>query len=182
MTKPDFTKGDPIPEGANHDWTLGATGTRGWMYSEKLCTVDARQISITKVDPKSPADGKLAVGDVILGVGGEPFSYDPRTEFGKALTAAEATNGKFSLTRWKNGVTDEVVLQLPVLGTYSKTAPYKCEKSKKILDAGCEALAARMVNDPNYSRQGSISRSLNALALLASGDPKYMDLIKKEVE
>lgn len=26
MAMPDFTKGDVIPEGANHDWTLGATG------------------------------------------------------------------------------------------------------------------------------------------------------------
>ncbi len=182
MTNPDFTKGDPIPAGASHDWTLGATGARGWMYSEKLCTVDARQVRITKIDKTSPADGKLAVDDVILGVAGKPFSYDPRTELGKALTAAEASNGKLSLTRWKNGATDEVVLQLPVLGTYSKTAPYNCEKSKKILDAGCEALAARIQSDPNYARQNPIPRSLNALALLASGNPKYMDLIKKEVE
>lgn len=182
MQKPDFTKGDEIPAGANHDWTLGATGTRGWMYSDKLCTTDARQIRITKVDPKSPADGKLEVKDVILGVSGKPFSYDPRTELGKALTAAEATDGKLSLTRWKNGTTDEVVLELPVLGTYSKTAPYNCEKSKKILEAGCEALAKSIANDPNYARQSPIPRSLNALALLASGDPKYMELIKKEVE
>ena len=28
MAVPDFTKGDPIPEGATHDWTLGATGAR----------------------------------------------------------------------------------------------------------------------------------------------------------
>jgi hypothetical protein len=182
MTNPDFTKGDPIPAGAIHDWTLGATGTRGWMYSDKLVTSDARQIRITKIDPKSPADGKLDVGDIILGVAGKPFSYDPRTELGKALTTAEATDGKLTLTRWKKGTTDEVILQLPVLGTYSKTAPYNCEKSKKILEAGCQALAARMANDPNYARQNPIPRSLNALALLASGDPKYMELIKKEVE
>ena len=33
---PDFTKGDAIPTGAEHDWNLGATGTRGWMYSDKM--------------------------------------------------------------------------------------------------------------------------------------------------
>jgi hypothetical protein len=101
ITKPDFTKGDPIPAGATHDWNLGATGLRGWMFSDKLETSDARQVRITKVEKGSPADGKLEVGDVILGVGGKPFSYDPRTEFGKALTAAEAADGKLSLTRWK---------------------------------------------------------------------------------
>ena len=93
MAMPDFTKGDPIPEGATHDWTLGATGARGWMFSDKLETTDARQIRITEVAKGSPADGVLAVGDVILGVGGKPFSYDPRTEFGKALTVAESEAG-----------------------------------------------------------------------------------------
>ncbi len=82
---PDFTQGDKIPEGARHDWNLGATGARGWMFSDKLVTTDARQIYVTEVGKDSPADGILAVGDVILGVGGKPFSYDPRTEFGKAL-------------------------------------------------------------------------------------------------
>jgi hypothetical protein len=82
MAVPDLTKGDAIPAGADHDWNLGATGTRGWIYSDKMVTTDARQIYITKVDKNSPADGVLVVGDVILGDGGKPFSYDPRTEFG----------------------------------------------------------------------------------------------------
>jgi hypothetical protein len=92
LTIPDFTKGDAIPAKAKHDWTLGATGARAWMFSDKLPTSDARQIAITKVAKGSPADGVLNVGDVILGVGGKPFSYDPRTEFGMALTSAENTS------------------------------------------------------------------------------------------
>ena len=44
---PDFTQGDKIPEGANHDWTLGPTGARGWMFSDKLVTADARQMATT---------------------------------------------------------------------------------------------------------------------------------------
>ena len=83
---PDFTQGDAIPAKAEHDWNLGPTGLRGWMFCDKLVTTDARQISITKVEKGSPADGVFLVGDVILGVGGKPFSYDPRTEFGKAIT------------------------------------------------------------------------------------------------
>src|SRR5210317_2107655 len=75
-TPPDFTRGDEIPEGAKHDWTLGATGARGWMFSDRLVTTDARQIAITQVAEGSPADGVLAVGDVLLGVNGKPFSFD----------------------------------------------------------------------------------------------------------
>ena len=105
MANPDFTRGEKIPDGAEHDWNLGATGARGWMFPDKFVTADARQIKITKVAKGSPADGTLAVGDVILGVGGKLFSYDPRTEFGKALTVAEseAGGGKLVLTRWRGG-------------------------------------------------------------------------------
>jgi hypothetical protein len=182
ITKPDFTKGDAIPAEATHDWNLGATGCRGWMFSDKRSTTDARQIRITKVAKGSPADGVLAVGDVILGVGGKPFSYDPRTEFGKALTIAEseAGAGKLALIRWRAGKTEEVIVKLPVLGTYSATAPYNCPKSKKILEQGCEALAKRIAT-PTY-KENPIVRSLNALALLASGNPKYLPIVKKEAK
>ena len=94
---PDFTKGATIPEKATHDWNLGATGARGWIFSDKMVTTDARQIRITKVEESSPAAGILAVGDVILGVGGKPFAYDPRTELGKALTLAETVAGGSNL-------------------------------------------------------------------------------------
>ena len=146
MPNPDFTKGEPIPPDANHDWNLGATGTRGWMYCGNFATTEARQIKITKVAKGSPADGILAVGDVILGVGGKPFSYDTRTEFGKALTVAEseAGGGKLLVTRWRAGRKEEVALKLPVLGTYSATAPFDCPKSKLIYEQGCALLAKRV--------------------------------------
>lgn len=56
MPHPDFTKGDKIPEGATHDWTLGATGARGWIYSKNVTTSYARQIKVTKVAKGSPAE------------------------------------------------------------------------------------------------------------------------------
>ena len=181
---PDFTQGAKIPEDAKHDWNLGATGLRGWMYCDKMVTSDARQIAITKVAKGSPAYGILEVGDVILGVGGKPFSYDPRTEMGKALTAAEseAGSGELTLSRWRAGSSEEVVVKIPVLGTYSPTAPYDCPKSKRILEQGCRELAKRM-EDPSYTRRlDPIPRSLNALALLASGQESYLPLIQKEAQ
>ena len=180
---PDFTRGDKIPEGAKHDWNLGATGLRGWIFCDQLVTSDARQIAVTQVEKGSPAEGVLAIGDVILGVGGKPFSHDPRTELGKALTLAEseAGQGQLTLTRWRAGSSEEVALKLPVLGTYSATAPFDCLKSKRILEEGCRALARRM-DDPSYARSlDAIPRSLNALALLASGDTHHLPLIRREV-
>lgn len=181
VSMPDFTKGDAIPQDFTKDWNLGPTGARGWMFSDKLVTSDARQILITKVDVGSPADGILATGDVILGVAVKPFSYDTRTEFGKAITAAE-TDGKLALTRWRAGKEEQVVVALPVLGAYSATAPYDCEKSRRILEQGSKALALRMA-DENYPKtQNPITRSLNALALLASGQEAYLPLVKREAE
>lgn len=182
LAVPDFTKGEAIPAGAKHDWNLGPTGLRGWMFCDKLVTTDARQISITKVENGSPADRLFVVGDVILGVGGQPFSYDPRTEFGKAITAAEseAGGGKFIVTRWRAGKVEEVVIKLPVLGSYSATAPYDCPKSRRILEQGCKALAEKVAKSTHP--EDPIVRSLNALALQASGDPAYFPLVKKEAE
>ncbi len=182
IPNPDFLKGDPIPAEASHDWNLGATGCRGWMFSDKRSTTVARQIRITTVAKGSPADGVLAPGDVVLGVMGKPFSHDPRVEFGRALTTAEseAGAGELKLTRWRQGETKEVTVKLPILGAYSATAPYDCPKSQRILEQGCEALAKRIA-EPAY-KEGPIVRSLNALALLASGNPKYLPLVKKEAE
>ena len=187
MPNPDFTKGETIPEGATHDWNLGATGARGWMHSYWVSTHTARQIYITKVAENTPADGVLKVGDVILGVSGKPFSYDARIEFAKALTVAESTRGQgaFTMTRWRDGEVKEVTLQMPVLGTYSVTAPYDCPKSRVILQQGCEALAERMrrsdyTKNDDAQNINPITRSLNALALLASGNPDYLPLIERE--
>lgn len=179
---PDLTKGEPVPEGYDHDWNLGATGARGWMYPDKLTTTSARQIAVTKVHPGSPADGVLQVGDVIVGVGGKPFASNARVEFGKALSQAETvgSNGQLRLKVWREGKTATVIIKLPVLGSYSDTAPYNCQKSKRIFEQGCEALSKTML-DPSY-RPNPMVRSFNALALLSSGEAKYLPLIKREAE
>lgn len=180
LIKPDFTQGDPIPKGATHDWNLGPTGARGWIYSNKLETSEARQIRITKVEDGSPADGVLQSGDVILGIDDQPFAYDPRTELGKAIGAAEAVDGTLSLIRWRKGNTAKAVLQLSVLGAYSPTAPFDCPKSKRIFEQGCVALARKMKANPN--ERNGITRSLNALALIASGRPEYLPLVREQVQ
>jgi lysophospholipase L1-like esterase len=176
---PDFTNGDKLPEEAVNDWTLGATGARGWMYNIRLHTSLARQIYITEVAAGSPSDGILQEGDVLLGLNGAPFSQDPRVEFGKALTAAEAADGTLGLIRWRKGQIDQVSVQVPTLGAYSPTAPYDCPKSEKILNKTADRLAQRM-QEAGYEKMNPIPRALNALGLLATGDSKYHPLLKRE--
>ncbi|MFQ6131670.1 MAG: DUF6288 domain-containing protein [Armatimonadota bacterium] len=167
----DFTKGDQPDK--THDWTLGATGARGWMWAWRHRTTDARQILVTEVEAGSPADGVLEKGDVLLGVGGKPFDDDARIQFARALTEAEKTEngGVLRLLRWRDGSTEEVTLRLKVLGSYSDTAPYNCEKSRAIFEQGCRALAETGLD------RVSIPNDLNALALLASGEEQYRPLV-----
>lgn len=168
---PDFTRGDKQGEGK--DWTLGPTGARGWVYGWKGRTAEARQILITAVAPGSPADGKLLPGDVILGTGGRNFDGDARILLAKAIGQAESADGggRLKITRWRDGKTDELDLKLQVLGNYSATAPYDCEKSRRIFELGCQAIASRGLKGV------SIPNSINALALLASGKPAYRQML-----
>jgi len=181
-TPPDLTAGGERPGDAQHDWNLGATGARGWMHSYKMHTLSARQILITKVAKGAPADGRLEVGDVIVGINGKNFESDPRPALGRAITQAETErgDGKLSLRVWRAGQTKTITLKLPVLGSYSATAPFNCKKSERIIDNACATLAKNM-QDKGY-RPNTIVRSLNALALLASGDDQYAGLIEREAD
>ena len=128
---PDLTQSRNVDR--ERTYNLGATGLRGWIYTRpanffESCqgrtTTASRQILVTHVGKESPADGVMQVDDVILGVGGKPFSDDARKSFAVAIQEAEkeANGGILKLTRWRNGKTDEVQLKLRVLGTYSDTA------------------------------------------------------------
>ena len=177
-----------------HDWTLGATGARGWIWAAQHTTKDARQILITKVNPGSPADGILKVNDVILGINGKPFTSDARIAFANALTQAEtkAGGGRLSLVRFRDGDTKNVTVHIQVMGTYSPTAPYDDAKSRLIVKQGCEAIAKEIAGKNYKTRDANnhiiegrinpITRCLNAMALLGSGNPKYLPLVKKEAQ
>lgn len=90
--KPDFTKGDTLAKGGPHDWTLGPTGARGWIYTANGHSAEARQILVTSVAKDSPAAAVLSTGDVILGVDGKNFSGDARIQFAGAIVSDPASN------------------------------------------------------------------------------------------
>lgn len=177
---PDFTAGDPIPAGQAHDWNLGPTGARGWIYSNRLETTEARQIRITSIAAKSPADGVLQPDDVLLGVEDRPFQLDPRTELGQAISRAEASDGKLELLLWRNGQRKAATIAIPAMGSYSATAPFHCPKSEKIFRMGCDRLAFNMQQNPTAGNR--IVRSLNSLALLSSGREEFLPIIREQVK
>ncbi|NQU23761.1 MAG: HEAT repeat domain-containing protein [Candidatus Nealsonbacteria bacterium] len=166
---PDLTAGGQRDE-KSADFNLGATGARGWVFGWHEASYNSRQILVTEVADDSPAADVLQVGDVILGVDGKPFTKDARRSFGEALGTAEAT-GKLPLLVWRSGKKLGVTLEMEVLGPYSDTWPYDCRKSEKILESGCEWIASTELK--------GIPGDVNALALLASGEEKYLAKIKE---
>jgi hypothetical protein len=162
------------------EFHLGPTGAMGWMHvSRNSMTGEARQILVTKVESGCPAEGILKEGDIILGVNEKLFSGDARKAFGRAIIGAETekSGGKLRLIRWRTmdgaeprqGKEEEIVVKLPVLGTHSQTAPYHCPKSERIL----EQAVARLLEQKDWGRFGD-----KALALLATGEKKYLPLIR----
>jgi len=166
---PDLTAGGTRTPGTA-DFNLGPTGARGWVWGKRCGSYDSRQILVTEVAEDSPAAGVLEVGDVILGVHGQPFTEDARRSVGRAIGKAERT-GKLPLLIWRDGRQTKVTLALKVLGAYSDAWPYDCEKSRRILAQGCEWIASTELK--------SIPGDVNALALLASGEPKYLPIVKE---
>ena len=177
---PDLTR--DRPENRNFTYNLGPTGMRGWIFTKPADFIDScngrtttlsRQILVTHVGVKSPAEGVMAVDDVILGVGGKLFTDDARKSMGAAITEAEKyeQRGVLKLTRWRKGKTEEVSLKLRVIGGYSATAPYACPKSKLIFEDACTALSKERLT-PTW--HGAVS----GLALLATGDAKYLPKVK----
>ncbi len=179
-TPPDLTQ--PLTEDSGVDrkqtYNLGATGMRGWIYTRPATYLDSlqgrttalsRQILVTHVGDKSPADSVMKMDDVILGVGGKPFSDDARKSIAVAIQEAEkdANKGVLKLTRWRAGKAEEVQLKLAVIGTYSDTAPFNCPKSKRIFDDACKVLEKEELGSNLWG-------AINGLALLSTGRTEYL--------
>ena len=177
---PDLTKDKPAD--IKLTYNLGATGLRGWIYTKPAnffesqqgrTTTFSRQILVTHVGAKSPADGVIKINDVILGVADKPFADDARKSIALAIQDAEkeTNQGKLNLLVWRQGKTEKVQLKLRVMGSYSATAPFNCPKSKLIFDEACKVLENEPLRDDMWG-------AVNGLALMATGNPEYLPRVK----
>jgi len=174
-TPPDLLNGGVIND--LHDWQLGPTGMNGWLYALKMddgASRDARQVMVTFIEKGSPAEGKVKLNDVIIGVNGEKFTSDARRVLGKAIVEAEKkkNKGKLDLRIWRDGKEIDIVLTLKVMPTPSPSAPYNCPKTDAIVNNACDFLKAKEL------KPGWIGY-INALGMLASGRKDLMPKIKK---
>jgi hypothetical protein len=145
------------------DHLLGPTGI--------MAQAKGNQLPVQSIDPGSPADGKLKKGDTITGAAGKPLSKNARQEFAQAIDQAEASKGTLPLTL-KGG--RKISLQLQSLGSYSKTAPWNCQKT----DAIITRIADQMLESKTFVNN---QMPVGYIGLLATGEKKYLDVVKAEL-
>ena len=194
--EPDYTKGEKLGDGLNYQ-ALGPTGAIADIWATGLVrgTDKTRMLQIREVLKGTPADGVLQKDDVILGVvsphaDGKPktnarFDSNARRALSAALTEAEKkkNGGTLVLNVWRKGKTLPVTIKLQVMGAFSETAPWKCKKTEALIEAACKSILDRglFIKEGRHQGRirGGIQHWLEALGLLATGDKKYLPVIKK---
>lgn len=155
------------PFGADADDNLGATGLQATPNHTK------HYYEVTTVEAGSPADGKIQVGDRIVGTNGKLFSTDqykqygntpklyepstigwfvlqaPRREFADALEAAQTSNGQFVLDVLRGDQSLAITLSLPVKQPFGATYPWKCPRSTALLNAIRQQVETEYLTDIN---------------------------------
>jgi hypothetical protein len=172
-------------------YNLGITGLRA-----QLIAGEPKALLIKYVFPKSPADGLIQAEDRIIGAGGQLFKNEhqngygmkvfgavgPISEFADALENCQnpAGKGKLAVTVQHGGATKEVVLEVGrKYGTYAATYPAKCAKSDRVLAEMLQYLADHQQENGSFGNP--VHNTFAPLALLASGDKKYLPAVERSV-
>ncbi len=139
------------------------------------------QMRLSRIDKGSPAEasGKLKIGQMIESINGQTLKdIDPRIILGGIITKAEASDGmvKFMVKEKPEAKAEEVVVKIPVLGTYSKTWPLNCPKSDKIVRGEADFLAKSAIN------HASGIEGLGLLFMLSTGEDKDLEVAKRWVK
>ena len=175
--KGDYVVIDPRSGGGMH---LGPTGMWGMLLGQN--------IRVKRIDPGSPADGKVMLDDVIYGTKGNTFPAEREVIYylATAITEAETkeAGGKLILDIRRDGKLIQVPIQLRVMGSYSSTTPWNCEKSEKIV-AGAEEYMRKGLRPetglPHNSEYMYGPWNDSVLFLLAAGNPELQGLVRRYI-
>ncbi|MGB0774485.1 MAG: DUF6288 domain-containing protein [Akkermansiaceae bacterium] len=186
------TKVQPDAQAGGWFINLGITGVRA-----KITVESPKVLEVGYVFANTPAHGKVMVGDKITGVNGKPFGaahkfgygmkffgYEgPMMEFGNALEVSQGTNkGTLILNITRNDKDLKVLLQLgQKYGAFSKTYPYNCKKTDRILAESYSYLLKRQKPDGSWHGRPHI-HAFAALAMLGSDKPEHLAASKKAAE
>ena len=173
-------------------YNLGITGMRAELVAD-----DPKVLVIRHVLDKTPARGKIKVGDRVVGVNGKAFKNAHKNGYGmdvfgadgpilELATALEASlskeaGGKLALLVKRGGEVMEVELNLGTkLGSYAKNFPADCEKSERVFKFLCDYLVENQRDNGSFGNP--MHNTFAPLALLASGERKYLPNVKRCLE
>ncbi|MFT4542322.1 MAG: hypothetical protein ACI841_003827 [Planctomycetota bacterium] len=181
----------PDAEVSGWFYNLGITGMR-----VTLDETAPRELLVKHVFKGSPADGKVRVGDTIIGTGGRLFESDyrngygmdvfgptgPVLEFAQALevTQTKAGKGMLPLVLMRAGKRIEARVKLGTKhGQFEASYPAQCEKSEDLLEGALDYLVDHQRSDGSWG--STVQDTFAPLALLASGKKKYRKSVERNV-
>ncbi len=192
--RPWSHKADEGPDAEVGGWyyNLGITGIRAMLMKDQ-----PTWLLVKYVFPKTVAYGRIQAGDVIIGANGkrfltphkngygeEVFGGDgPLKDLGQALEASQGKKRRGLLTLHVRRKGKVVPVKLKVgrrYGRYAKAFPFDCKKSALILKELCWYIAKQQ--DEEGSWGPAHLNTFAPLALLASGDRRYLPHVKKSVQ
>ena len=182
--KPIF---DALPEGS-FMMNVGPTGIRA-----KITHENPSFFTVKFVFPNSPAAGKIKAGDIIVGANNHvmdvPHQFGRRTvsgwagpmeEMAKLIEDSQGKQGNLELMVWQGGDRNKakkVMIKIRPVGRFSKTFPFNCERSDKLMIELCDFLVKEYEREHKFGRPHANGAAI--LALMASGQNKYSNLIRQ---
>ena len=152
------------------------------------------QLRVAIVEKKGPSAGILKPGNIIVSAEGKKFNtyykgfdtlyvYGPAGDLADVIDQEEGNDGIVTLQLKDRTVNINVKKQ----GSFSKTYPFNCSKSRKLLDQACNYIVAHQQPDGSFGKGASwekggsiFTTALCGLAILAHPDrAKYDKAIKK---
>ncbi|MFN0008090.1 MAG: DUF6288 domain-containing protein [Planctomycetota bacterium] len=170
-------------------YNLGLSGLRVELV-EKAPT----QLVVRYVFEGSPAEGKVEIGDALIGAGGRPFAtphrngygmdkfgaHGPVLDFANALEACQGreADGQLALSVLRAGKEREVKLAIGRrYGAFAATFPAECKKSERILGDLLAYLVKAQQEDGSFG--DPVVNTFAPLALLASGRPEHRECVER---
>jgi len=187
------TKAEPDARAGGWFINLGITGARGKLLPEAPTVME-----VAYVFRDTCAHGKLKVGDKIVGANGKPFrtphkfgygvdyfGYEgPMMDIGNALEASQgaALKGKLTFDVIRGEQKKRIELTLPTrYGRFSRTYPFECRKTDRILEELYAYLLRRQRQDGSWTGRPHVN-AFAALALLAGGAKEHMPAVRRAMD
>ena len=171
-------------------YNLGVTGVR-----VKLVEEEPTHLVVGHVFKDSPADGKIRVGDHIVGARGLDFETPHRNGYGMKVfgpkgpiedfadaldRALQSKKRVLKLKVERDSKRKPVELKLPKKADpYAKSFPFDCDRTEEVLEGLYEYLVENQRENGSFGDQ--VLDTFAPLALLSSGERKYRKAVERNV-